>query len=165
MVGLDIAYRGRGLVSGSFGPVHLVATFATATLEDVHGAADVHSALIRRYPEGTVSLSLLTTSVNLPADVRAASTQRLLANAPHTRALALVLPGGGLASSITRSVMTAVFILSRPACPTRIVQSRDTAVAWLVQSLASPELTQEALLGALGLLEREVDGLEARLQR
>lgn len=89
---------------------------------------DVH----RRHPEGVRVLAIVETGTNIPdSHVRDLSATIAKECAHCVRAHATVIPGHGFWVATARSVLGAVFFLSRTSYPRKVYATAHEALVWL----------------------------------
>jgi hypothetical protein len=114
--------------------------FGEVTVASVAKAREAHLEAVRSGNGRVFVLAFAETDTKLPSsEVRSASAETDKLGAPDVDAHATVLPGEGFCVAAARSVVGAVFFLSRSSYPRRVFASTDRAYAWLAEKGASAD--------------------------
>jgi hypothetical protein len=154
---LQIQVSTDTVVAGHWRNLFLTEWRARATAADLAANYELQVALIRRLPpRAFVSFAVVPGAVIRPVDpeLRKVIDSAVPTIHPHTRATALVLPAGGFAGAIIRSVLTSLNFIRRLDFPNKIFATVPSALGFLAQhvdgapTLAELEAVHRDLLAA-----------------
>lgn len=107
-----------------------------AALDDVHEAT---RRLLIAHPDGVGVLGIAQSGMPMIGAAERKRAADLLKDFGKTmRFLASVIEGDGFWAGTTRSVMTAITLMARPPCPTKIFSTVTDAAGWMAPSLGAP---------------------------
>jgi hypothetical protein len=130
-----------------FGPVLLQRWFGPVALADAESALRAHVIAREATKEQILVLAVVDGVPALPShDVREALAKMADTTAHEVAAHATVVAAEGFAGSALRSVMTAIFSMSRTKYPRRVFSDVYEAATWLA---SHSSLSPSAILGAL----------------
>jgi hypothetical protein len=151
-----LLHRGDGLLLFTMGPVvvHAWATEVTATLLRKHLAAD-QGAVAAQFPDGIAGIMVVRHKRLRPPDAAARAVLAEMDHklGPRTRAVAVVVEGSGLASSIVRAVMSGVQLAARTMYPSEVFATIDDAAAFVAARVKDGPTAAE-IVAAFAELDR-----------
>jgi hypothetical protein len=133
---LQIQVSTDTVVAGHWRNLFLTEWRARATAADLAANYELQVALIRRLPpRAFVSFAVVPGAVIRPVDpeLRKVIDSAVPTIHPHTRATALVLPAGGFAGAIIRSLLTSLNLVRRSEFPSKITGTVEAACSFLAE--------------------------------
>jgi hypothetical protein len=111
---------------------------------------EVQRAQARRWPDGLVSMTLLSGNFSalFSAESRARARESLAHSEHTTQAMAIVILVEGLLASATRTTMNALSALMRMRTPWRTFDAIAPAAAWLAPHIAGDATVAEIAAAA-----------------
>ncbi|HEY7954551.1 MAG TPA: hypothetical protein VII38_04625 [Polyangia bacterium] len=126
-----------------------------AALDDVHEAT---RRLLVAHPEGVGVLGIAQSGMPMIGAAERGRAADLLKDfGKKMRCLASVIEGEGFWAGTTRSVMTAITLMARPPCPTRIFSTVSDAAGWMAPSLGAPATSALSIERAVVAMRRQAD--------
>jgi hypothetical protein len=129
---LEIVHHGPDVTIGAHASLLVLLYRSEVSLSALVAAESAQARVLERHPKGTLLLTLIDSTVPLPAEgtrTMVATTFRRMAE--RNAAAATVIFGDGFWASAMRSTLTALTLLVRPPCPQRTFADIGQAVIWL----------------------------------
>lgn len=130
--GLQVTYRGAGLLVGQFGHVCVAVwtTKPTRVLFDRQRSALADA--VQRHPGRALFMCVISSKADPPEqDVRDASAKMIVSHDRQLAGCVCVIEGSGFRAAITRTVLTGITTVVRTPCPFGFVDSVQAGCDWL----------------------------------
>lgn len=117
--------------AGSWDQSVIVVWRAPPTMQAFSDLRAIVVEQLQEFPRGLGIFGIVEPGMPLLGAAERKVAAELLAQfGPRFRAIATVIQGQGFWAGATQSVMTAISLIARQPCPTRIFDSVDEALAW-----------------------------------
>lgn len=125
----------------SVGPVQLVLWRGTLTRESFDRFAAQTDQMILKYPEGFTQLQVIESTSEPPSSELRRESSRVMKRMRGTAiGVAFVIEGDGLKTSIARSILRGMALLSHGAVPLHYFAQLPEALTWTTSQFAPGEI-------------------------